>query len=77
MMKIILATVISLVVSAVAGKLLIPVLVQLKAGQSIKEIGPTWHMNKQGTPTMGGLMFIIGIGIAIFVAGWSGMLQGD
>ena len=76
-MKIILAAVISLIISAVAGKLLIPVLVQLKAGQSIKEIGPTWHMNKQGTPTMGGLMFIIGIFITIFVLGWQGMLAGD
>ena len=76
-MKIILAAVISLIVSAVAGKLLIPALVKLKVGQSIKEIGPTWHMNKQGTPTMGGLMFIIGIGITILVLGWKGMLQGD
>ena len=76
-MKIILAAVISLVVSAVAGKLLIPALVRLKAGQSIKEIGPTWHMTKQGTPTMGGLMFIIGIFIAVFLLGWEGMLQGD
>ena len=76
-MKIILAAVISLVVSAIAGKLLIPALVRLKAGQSIKEIGPTWHMTKQGTPTMGGLMFIIGIFIAIFIMGWEGMLQGD
>ena len=76
-MKIILAAVISLIISAVAGKLLIPALVKLKVGQSIKEIGPTWHMNKQGTPTMGGLMFIIGIGITILVLGWNGMLQGD
>ena len=76
-MKIILAAVISLIISAVAGKLLIPALVKLKVGQSIKEIGPTWHMNKQGTPTMGGLMFIIGIGITIMVLGWNGMLQGD
>ena len=36
----------------------------MKAGQSIKEIGPTWHMSKQGTPTMGGLMFIIAIAAA-------------
>jgi phospho-N-acetylmuramoyl-pentapeptide-transferase len=61
----------------VAGKLLIPALVRLKAGQSIKEIGPTWHMTKQGTPTMGGLMFIIGIGVAILIAGWPNMMQGD
>lgn len=76
-MKILLALIVSFVVTAVVGKLLIPALVRLKAGQSIKEIGPTWHMNKQGTPTMGGLMFIIGIGVAILIFGWSGMLEGD
>ena len=75
-MYIILAGVISLIVRLIAGKLLIPALVKLKAGQSIKEIGPTWHMNKQGTPTMGGLMFIIGIGVAILAAGWPEMLEG-
>ena len=74
-MYIILAGVISLIVTLIAGKLLIPALVKLKAGQSIKEIGPTWHMNKQGTPTMGGLMFIIGIGVAILAAGWPEMLE--
>ena len=75
-MEIILAAIVSFVVTAVVGKLLIPALVRLKAGQSIKEIGPTWHMNKQGTPTMGGLMFIIGIGVAILAAGWPEMLEG-
>lgn len=76
-MKILLAAVIGLIVSAVAGKLLIPALVKMKVGQSIKEIGPTWHMNKQGTPTMGGLMFIIGIGVTILIMGWQGMMRGD
>ena len=76
-MNILLAGVISLIVSAVAGKLLIPALVKMKVGQSIKEIGPSWHMNKQGTPTMGGLMFIIGIGVAILLCGWPGMKTGD
>ena len=66
-MYIILAGVISLIVTLIAGKLLIPALVKLKAGQSIKEIGPTWHMNKQGTPTMGGLMFIIGSSVAAVI----------
>ena len=66
MMEIILAGVVSLVITLAAGKLLIPALIRLKAGQSIKEVGPTWHKGKQGTPTMGGLMFIIGIGIAVF-----------
>ena len=67
-LQVILACVICFAITAVAGKLLIPELVKLKAGQSIKEIGPTWHMTKQGTPTMGGLMFIIGIPIAVVVA---------
>ena len=77
MIQILLALVIGLAVTAATGKLLIPILVQLKAGQSIKEIGPTWHMNKQGTPTMGGLMFIVGIGVAIVIAGWKGMMEGN
>ena len=76
-MEIILAAIVSFVVTAVVGKLLIPALVRLKAGQSIKEIGPKWHMSKQGTPTMGGLMFIIGIGVAIVICGWAGMLAGS
>ena len=56
--KILAAVILSFALSAVLGKLLIPTLRRLKAGQSIKEDGPTWHMSKQGTPTMGGLMFI-------------------
>ena len=59
------------------GYLLLPVLRALKAGQSIREIGPTWHMTKQGTPTMGGVMFIIGIGLTILVLGWRHMMAGE
>ncbi len=55
-------------VSAVLGKFLIPWLTKLKFGQTIKEIGPTWHQKKQGTPTMGGIMFIGGITLAIVAA---------
>ena len=43
---------------AALGYLLLPVLRALKAGQSIREVGPTWHNQKAGTPMMGGLMFI-------------------
>ena len=39
-------------------KWLIPVLKSHKMGQKILEIGPRWHKNKEGTPTMGGLAFI-------------------
>ena len=46
------------VLSGVLGYFLVPILRTLKAGQSIREVGPTWHNNKAGTPMMGGLMFI-------------------
>lgn len=42
----------------VLGKLVIPVLRALKAGQSIREVGPKWHNSKAGTPAMGGIIFI-------------------
>ena len=58
MTKIIAAAVFACILSAIFGRLLIPVLRALKAGQSIREIGPTWHNYKAGTPMMGGLMFI-------------------
>ncbi len=75
-MSLVVSFVVAFLVSLVLGKVLIPVLRALKAGQSIKEIGPTWHMSKQGTPTMGGLMFIAGIGAAVVAAGWQQMMQG-
>ncbi len=65
--SVIAAAVVSFFVTAVSGKFLIPYLIKLKYGQTILEIGPTWHKNKQGTPTMGGIMFIIGIVLAVIV----------
>jgi len=58
MSKIFVAAGFACALSAVFGRLLIPVLRALKAGQSIREVGPTWHNYKAGTPMMGGLMFI-------------------
>ena len=46
-------------ISALLGIKLVPWLHKLKFGQTILDIGPNWHKEKQGTPTMGGLMFII------------------
>ena len=63
-------------VTALIGKWLVPFLRRIKAGQSIKEIGPTWHMSKQGTPTMGGLMFILGAAAAAAALGWPDFLAG-
>ena len=54
------AGVLAFLITAISGFLLIPWLKRLKFGQTIKEIGPTWHQTKQGTPTMGGLMFYLG-----------------
>ena len=63
-------------VGLVLGRILIPALCALKVGQSIREIGPSWHNSKAGTPTMGGLMFILAALVCV-LTGWSGMLEGD
>jgi phospho-N-acetylmuramoyl-pentapeptide-transferase len=61
--------VIALAVTAVLGFFIIPALKRLKYGQTILDIGPAWHKDtKQGTPTIGGIMFIIGSLVA-FSAG--------
>ena len=44
--------------SALAGRWVIPALHKLHFGQMIREEGPSWHKKKQGTPTMGGVLFI-------------------
>ena len=59
MLRVCMTVLASLVFTGIIGYFLLPVLRALKAGQSIREIGPTWHNNKAGTPMMGGLMFII------------------
>ena len=71
------AAAVSFILTVVIGRLLIPALRALHAGQSIKEIGPTWHMSKQGTPTMGGLMFIAAIGVVTVAMGWGHIAEGD
>ena len=58
MTRILITAVTGGVLSGAIGWLLLPVLRALKAGQSIREVGPTWHNYKAGTPMMGGLMFI-------------------
>lgn len=51
---------ISFASTAILGPFIIPLLRKMKFGQSIREEGPKSHMVKAGTPTMGGLMFIVG-----------------
>ena len=62
------AVVISFGITAISGIWLLPILRKLKFGQTILDIGPKWHKNKQGTPTMGGLMFIIGVTVSVVVS---------
>ncbi len=76
-MRMVLAAAVAFAVSAVVGKFLIPALRALKAGQSIKEIGPNWHKGKEGTPTMGGIMFMVGITAAVLIFGWRDMAEGN
>ena len=45
-------------VALIAGRYMIPWLKSMKTGQKIREIGPRWHKGKEGTPAMGGLIFI-------------------
>ncbi len=54
----------SFAVTVIVVPILIPYLKRLKFGQEILEIGPSWHKKKEGTPTMGGLAFILGTVIA-------------
>ena len=62
--------------SVLLGKVFVPMLRALKAGQSIREVGPKWHSGKQGTPTMGGLIFI-SASLLCLVTGFRGMLRGN
>ena len=65
--SLIISIVISFGITAALGFVIIPWLRKLKFGQTILEIGPSWHKSKQGTPNMGGLMFIIGITLSLAV----------
>lgn len=57
--SLVLAILLGFLFAAALGPVLIPVLKRIKAGQSIRQDGPQSHLAKQGTPTMGGLMFIL------------------
>lgn len=54
-------------VAFLLGYVVIPWLHKLKFGQTILDIGPSWHKNKQGTPTMGGILFMAGFIVAMAV----------
>ena len=72
LLMVLLSVISGFVLALTLGHFLIPALRALKAGQSIREVGPKWHNGKKGTPTMGGLMFIIGIAVAVLVVALTG-----
>ncbi len=63
----IVAAIIAFGISFGLGYVVIPFLHKIKFGQTILDIGPKWHKNKQGTPTMGGILFIVGTVVAFGV----------
>ena len=65
--SVLISLVVAFAVTAGLGFVIIPWLRKLHFGQTILDIGPVWHKKKQGTPNMGGLMFIIGIVVAFIV----------
>ena len=56
---------ISFLICLIITPILIPFLHRLKFGQCIREEGPSWHRAKSGTPTMGGISFIVSVVLAV------------
>ena len=68
----ILAIFAAFVLTAVMGPYFIPMLHRMKFGQEVRDDGPQAHLKKQGTPTMGGIMFLLAIvatGLLAFLGG--------
>ncbi len=59
MTEYILPLIITFILSVLCGRLILPLLIKLKAGQTEREDGPASHKIKNGTPTMGGFIFLI------------------
>ena len=53
--------IVAFAISAVLGPVIIPFLRKLKFGQTVRDDGPQSHLKKNGTPTMGGLIFLISV----------------
>lgn len=69
---------VSFAVTALLGFIVIPYLRKLKFGQTILEEGPNWHKDKQGTPTMGGVMMVAGVLLSMAIGfGFSYLTEGD
>ena len=57
------AVIISFAASVIAGPLVIPLLLKMKVGQTVREEGPKAHLKKNGTPTMGGVIIISAVAL--------------
>ena len=66
--QVLLAAIVAAGVVLITGPFFIPELHKLKFGQSIREEGPKSHQAKSGTPTMGGIMIILGITLGTLAA---------
>lgn len=64
-----LAALVALIISFIAGRPLIRFLQRLNFGQVIRSDGPQSHFGKKGTPTMGGILIIISVGLAVLLCG--------
>ncbi len=64
------------IVAFLLGYVVIPWLHKLKFGQTILDIGPAWHKKKEGTPTMGGILFMAGFLASMIVVLVSDKLMG-
>ena len=58
---VILPVIVSFVISALLGPVVIPFLRRLKVGQTVRDEGPQAHLKKNGTPTMGGILIMIAV----------------
>ena len=58
----------SFAVTVILGIIIVPILRKLKVGQIERDDGPESHLKKQGTPTMGGIIIMLGIVIVTIVA---------
>lgn len=76
-LKLTLALVMAFITAVIVGRFYVPWLRKIKAGQEIKENGPTWHMSKSGTPTMGGVIFISACTLVCLTVGFDAMRAGD
>lgn len=75
--KIVLAVVITFLLSLLIAPWVLSELRKKHAEQHILEIGPKWHETKAGTPTMGGIIFIIPVMLVTLVLAISNIIQGD